>query len=205
MVTSCYSCLSRSSSNRSNAPTTWSSGTWLSCLRAAPGRWGLLKPISRSFSCAASSPLILKACLTWLVHQEDMVTLRKQMRAFCMMCQRYLTNVNTAVKEQVMGIFFFVASVRCPLTGSSRQTVITHFSRTLLATLCFNPVWTFVSCLATGIHHPLWPAAHLQPPDGVRKQGTSGAPGLFPRGFTAVRAALLHPEPCLYRPGWRDK
>lgn len=30
-----------------------------------------------------------------------MVTLRKQMRAFCMMCQRYLTNVNTAVKEQV--------------------------------------------------------------------------------------------------------
>jgi len=33
--------------------------------------------------------------------QEDMVTLRKQMRAFCMMCQRYLTNVNTAVKEQV--------------------------------------------------------------------------------------------------------
>lgn len=23
------------------------------------------------------------------------------MRAFCMMCQRYLTNVNTAVKEQV--------------------------------------------------------------------------------------------------------
>lgn len=34
--------------------------------------------------------------------QDDMVNLRKQMRAFCMMCQRYLTNVNTAVKEQVM-------------------------------------------------------------------------------------------------------
>ena len=33
--------------------------------------------------------------------QEDMVTLRKQMRAFSLMCQRYLTNVNTAVKEQV--------------------------------------------------------------------------------------------------------
>lgn len=33
--------------------------------------------------------------------QDDLVTLRKQMRAFCMMCQRYLTNVNTAVKEQV--------------------------------------------------------------------------------------------------------
>lgn len=33
--------------------------------------------------------------------QDDLVTLRKQMRAFCLMCQRYLTNVNTAVKEQV--------------------------------------------------------------------------------------------------------
>lgn len=44
--------------------------------------------------------VILKT-VTFLVNQEDMVTLRKQMRAFCMMCQRYLTNVNTAVKEQV--------------------------------------------------------------------------------------------------------
>ncbi|XP_075876525.1 cohesin subunit SA-2-like isoform X1 [Nelusetta ayraudi] len=30
----------------------------------------------------------------------DMVTLRKQMRAFCLMCQHYLTSVSTAVKEQ---------------------------------------------------------------------------------------------------------
>lgn len=30
-----------------------------------------------------------------------MVTLRKQMRAFCLMCQRYLNSINTAVKEQV--------------------------------------------------------------------------------------------------------
>uniref|UniRef100_A0A8C5CK84 Cohesin subunit SA n=1 Tax=Gadus morhua TaxID=8049 RepID=A0A8C5CK84_GADMO len=36
--------------------------------------------------------------------KEDMVTLRKQMRAFCLMCQRYLTNVNTAVKEQAFTI-----------------------------------------------------------------------------------------------------
>uniref|UniRef100_A0A673BZZ4 Cohesin subunit SA-2 n=1 Tax=Sphaeramia orbicularis TaxID=375764 RepID=A0A673BZZ4_9TELE len=36
--------------------------------------------------------------------KDDMVTLRKQMRAFCMMCQRYLTNVNTAVKEQAFTI-----------------------------------------------------------------------------------------------------
>lgn len=30
------------------------------------------------------------------------MSLRKQMRMFCLMCQRYLTNVNTTVKEQVL-------------------------------------------------------------------------------------------------------
>uniref|UniRef100_A0A7N8YBD2 Cohesin subunit SA n=1 Tax=Mastacembelus armatus TaxID=205130 RepID=A0A7N8YBD2_9TELE len=39
-----------------------------------------------------------------VLNQDDLVTLRKQMRAFCMMCQRYLTNVNTAVKEQAFTI-----------------------------------------------------------------------------------------------------
>lgn len=39
--------------------------------------------------------------LVFSLLQDDLLTLRKQMRAFCMMCQRYLTNVNTAVKEQV--------------------------------------------------------------------------------------------------------
>ncbi|XP_046906414.1 cohesin subunit SA-2a isoform X1 [Hypomesus transpacificus] len=34
----------------------------------------------------------------------DMATLRKQMRAFCLMCQRYLTSVNTTVKEQAFTI-----------------------------------------------------------------------------------------------------
>uniref|UniRef100_A0A4W5KBN6 Cohesin subunit SA n=1 Tax=Hucho hucho TaxID=62062 RepID=A0A4W5KBN6_9TELE len=34
----------------------------------------------------------------------DMVTLRKQMRAFCLMCQSYLTSVNTTVKEQAFTI-----------------------------------------------------------------------------------------------------
>uniref|UniRef100_A0A672JPT5 Cohesin subunit SA n=1 Tax=Salarias fasciatus TaxID=181472 RepID=A0A672JPT5_SALFA len=34
----------------------------------------------------------------------DMVTLRKQMRAFCLMCQRYINTVNTAVKEQAFTI-----------------------------------------------------------------------------------------------------
>uniref|UniRef100_A0AAQ5YF32 Cohesin subunit SA n=1 Tax=Amphiprion ocellaris TaxID=80972 RepID=A0AAQ5YF32_AMPOC len=34
----------------------------------------------------------------------DMVTLRKQMRAFCLMCQRYINSINTAVKEQAFTI-----------------------------------------------------------------------------------------------------
>ncbi|XP_024121856.1 cohesin subunit SA-2a isoform X1 [Oryzias melastigma] len=34
----------------------------------------------------------------------DMVTLRKQMRAFCLMCQRYISSINTAVKEQAFTI-----------------------------------------------------------------------------------------------------
>uniref|UniRef100_A0A671NU57 Cohesin subunit SA n=1 Tax=Sinocyclocheilus anshuiensis TaxID=1608454 RepID=A0A671NU57_9TELE len=36
--------------------------------------------------------------------KKDMLILRKQMRAFCLMCQRYLTSVNTAVKEQAFTI-----------------------------------------------------------------------------------------------------
>uniref|UniRef100_A0A673YE44 Cohesin subunit SA n=1 Tax=Salmo trutta TaxID=8032 RepID=A0A673YE44_SALTR len=36
--------------------------------------------------------------------KADMVTLRKQMRAFCLMCQSYLTSVNTTVKEQAFTI-----------------------------------------------------------------------------------------------------
>lgn len=53
----------------------------------------------------------------------------------------------------------------------------------------------------TGIHHLVWSPAYLQPPDGVWRQGTPGAPGLFPGGLTAVGTTLLHPEPCLHRPG----
>ncbi|KAM4726572.1 cohesin subunit SA-2-like [Anableps anableps] len=34
----------------------------------------------------------------------DLVTLRKQMRAFCLICQRYLNSINTAVKEQAFTI-----------------------------------------------------------------------------------------------------
>ncbi|XP_012675064.2 cohesin subunit SA-2-like isoform X2 [Clupea harengus] len=43
--------------------------------------------------------------------QSDMVNLRKQMRAFCLMCQRYLTSVNTSVKEQAFTILCDVLMV----------------------------------------------------------------------------------------------
>lgn len=38
----------------------------------------------------------------------------------------------------------------------------------------------------TGFYYPLRSPAHLQPPDGVRRQGTPGALGLFPRGLATV-------------------
>ncbi|XP_038630918.1 cohesin subunit SA-2 isoform X4 [Scyliorhinus canicula] len=36
--------------------------------------------------------------------KDQLIMLRKQMRAFCQLCQHYLTNVNTAVKEQAFTI-----------------------------------------------------------------------------------------------------
>uniref|UniRef100_A0A673B855 Cohesin subunit SA n=1 Tax=Sphaeramia orbicularis TaxID=375764 RepID=A0A673B855_9TELE len=42
--------------------------------------------------------------ILWHLAKGDMVTLRKQMRAFCLMCQRYLNSINTAVKEQAFTI-----------------------------------------------------------------------------------------------------
>lgn len=60
--------------------------------------------------------VMLKNCLPlpfFLLNQDDLVTLRKQMRAFCMMCQRYLTNVNTAVKEQVKSACTPSATTKC--------------------------------------------------------------------------------------------
>uniref|UniRef100_A0A8C4IRP9 Cohesin subunit SA n=1 Tax=Dicentrarchus labrax TaxID=13489 RepID=A0A8C4IRP9_DICLA len=51
-----------------------------------------------------SQSIHLQDCLTICSFQGDMVTLRKQMRAFCLMCQRYLNSINTAVKEQAFTI-----------------------------------------------------------------------------------------------------
>uniref|UniRef100_A0A6I8QQJ4 Cohesin subunit SA n=1 Tax=Xenopus tropicalis TaxID=8364 RepID=A0A6I8QQJ4_XENTR len=36
--------------------------------------------------------------------KEELITLKRQMRVFCQICQHYLTNVNTAVKEQAFTI-----------------------------------------------------------------------------------------------------
>lgn len=126
--------------------------------------------------------------LVFSLLQDDLLTLRKQMRAFCMMCQRYLTNVNTAVKEQVKNHIFL-----------SKGNKYTWES----SVLGFHV--NLVSVSLTGIHHPLWSPAHLQPSDGIWRQRTPGAPCLFPRGLTTVWTALLHPEPCLHWPGWWHK
>lgn len=42
--------------------------------------------------------------------KEDLLRLKKQMRVFCQICQHYLTNVNTAVKEQVSGCCYLESS-----------------------------------------------------------------------------------------------
>lgn len=42
-------------------------------------------------------------CMRSFSFKEDLLRLKKQMRVFCQICQHYLTNVNTAVKEQVSG------------------------------------------------------------------------------------------------------
>lgn len=89
---------------------------------------------------------------------------------------------------------------------------INYNTKPRLLSLCCtytNQVWTYCPPFflfpPTGIHNPLWSPAHLQPPDGVWRQGTPGAPGIFPRGLATVWTALLHPEPCLHRPGWWHK
>lgn len=50
----------------------------------------------------SSTDTIVNIHNIYIFFQEQLIMLRKQMRAFCQICQRYLTNVNTAVKEQVI-------------------------------------------------------------------------------------------------------
>uniref|UniRef100_A0A672JQR5 Cohesin subunit SA n=1 Tax=Salarias fasciatus TaxID=181472 RepID=A0A672JQR5_SALFA len=55
-------------------------------------------------SCRCICQMNTITLLSNIAFQGDMVTLRKQMRAFCLMCQRYINTVNTAVKEQAFTI-----------------------------------------------------------------------------------------------------
>lgn len=168
-----------------------SCGSWPSYLRAAPERWESTRPTSVYF------------CEAWLCHsnrclifQEDMVTLRKQMRAFCMMCQRYLTNVNTAVKEQVKSTLYLSDEKSCDSLLYFRTPPVLLWRRV------YRLIRLFPFLSTAGIHHPLWPPAHLQPPNGGWRQRTPGALGLFPRGLASVWTAFLHPKSCFHRPGW---
>lgn len=70
------------------------------------------------FSFAFSTFLV--AVLILCPAQSDMINLRKQMRAFCLMCQRYLTSVNTAVKEQV--------SQTSPLSLSAANNIMDYYN-----------------------------------------------------------------------------
>ncbi|MGH0188178.1 UNVERIFIED_CONTAM: hypothetical protein FKN15_028284 [Acipenser sinensis] len=63
--------------------------------------------------------------------QDDMVKLRKQMRAFCQVCQHYLTNVNTTVKEQAFTILCDVLMI------FSHQIV--SGGREIMVPLVYNP------------------------------------------------------------------
>lgn len=75
-----------------------------------------------------------------------MVTLRKQMRAFCMMCQRYLTNVNTAVKEQVTPTHAQQIDTCSSISGNNVHLRDGPHSLTFFLSF-FSP--------PTGIHHPV--------------------------------------------------
>uniref|UniRef100_A0A8C7R1T0 Cohesin subunit SA n=1 Tax=Oncorhynchus mykiss TaxID=8022 RepID=A0A8C7R1T0_ONCMY len=58
--------------------------------------------------------------------KEELVSLRKQMRMFCLMCQRYLTNVNTTVKEQAFTILCDVLLVFSHQMVSGGRPLITN-------------------------------------------------------------------------------
>uniref|UniRef100_A0A674NEZ5 Cohesin subunit SA n=1 Tax=Takifugu rubripes TaxID=31033 RepID=A0A674NEZ5_TAKRU len=78
---------------------TWDLFTSNYRLFLGPFYWGCLSEmILLVLSCVIIMIMNICSC------QGDMVTLRKQMRAFCLMCQHYLTNMNTAVKEQAFTI-----------------------------------------------------------------------------------------------------
>lgn len=115
-----------------------------------------------------------------------MVTLKKQMRAFCLMCQRYISSINTAVKEQVC---VFILVIYTPsfliITGT---LVGGYFPERVM----FFP----------GLHHTMWSATDLQSPNNVVRPGAAGVSGLYARFFFAGRAAELHLGSCFHWSGW---
>lgn len=115
--------------------------------------------------------------------QGDMVTLRKQMRAFCLMCQHYLTSINTAVKEQV-GLCSLIPDVAIPQ----------YWKRV------FQKCWSVMFIL--GLHHTMWSAVDLQSPNNVFRPGATGASGLHTRLLFAGRAAKLHSGSGVHWSGW---
>nr|XP_021404060.1 cohesin subunit SA-2 [Lonchura striata domestica] len=66
--------------------------------------------------------------------KEDLLRLKKQMRVFCQICQHYLTNVNTAVKEQLDG----------QQDDEASKIEALHKRRNLLAAFCKLIVYTVV-------------------------------------------------------------
>ncbi|XP_075050607.1 cohesin subunit SA-2-like [Mixophyes fleayi] len=63
--------------------------------------------------------------------KEELITLKRQMRVFCQICQHYLTNVHTAVKEQAFTILCDVLMI------FSHQIVVG--GREVLEPLVYSP------------------------------------------------------------------
>ncbi|OWK60495.1 Cohesin subunit SA-2 [Lonchura striata] len=84
--------------------------------------------------------------------KEDLLRLKKQMRVFCQICQHYLTNVNTAVKEQVSGCCCLESSNTVLLMqlengqqdDEASKIEALHKRRNLLAAFCKLIVYTVV-------------------------------------------------------------
>lgn len=123
-----------------------------------------------------------------------MVNLRKQMRAFSLMCQRYLNSINTAVKEQVgLRWLFFYSWCGRPVFTAAEDVVGQYCHK------CWGVVFI------PGLHHTMWSAIDLQSPNDVFRPGATWASGLYARLFFAGRDAQLYPGSSVHWSGWRQQ
>lgn len=78
--------------------------------------------------------------------KEDLLRLKKQMRVFCQICQHYLTNVNTAVKEQVSGCCYLESSNTMLLKQlESSCSYFWHFCGNVMSwVLRLSALWVWV-------------------------------------------------------------